>query len=133
MEQFLKVYEVLYKKAKVDLNLAKLALENFENGDIELDLEVVMFHLQQCAEKLIKSLMDYNKIAFKKTHDILELIECAKENNIMLIKNIENLVPLTDYSVEGRYAILHDDIEDAHKYIKFLEEFKAFVEDTVSK
>ena len=55
--EFLKQYEVLYKKAKTDLKVAKNILEDFENGDDELDLEVVMFHLQQSTEKLLKSLL----------------------------------------------------------------------------
>ena len=55
--EFLKQYEVLFKKAKTDLKAAKILLEKFEEGDEELDLETVMFHLQQCAEKLLKSLL----------------------------------------------------------------------------
>ena len=73
--EFLKQYEVLYKKAKADLKAAKILLENFEDGVEELDLETIMFHLQQCAEKLLKSLLAYNKIHFTKTHDIEKLLE----------------------------------------------------------
>ena len=72
-KEFLKQYEILLKKATVDLNTAKVILENFELGEIELDLEVIMFHLQQSSEKLIKSILDYNKIKFPYSHDIKEL------------------------------------------------------------
>jgi len=37
---FLKQYEILYKKARTDLKVAKNILEDFENGDDELDIEV---------------------------------------------------------------------------------------------
>ncbi len=73
-KKLLKQYEILFKKAKVDLNIAKLAMVAFKKGDIELDLEVIMFHLQQSVEKFIKTLLDYNTIKFPHTHDIEELI-----------------------------------------------------------
>ena len=126
--EFLKQYEVLFKKARTDLKVEKNILEDFENGDDELDLETIMFHLQQCAEKLIKSLLAYNKQHITKTHDLEKLVEIAKENNIQIIDNHEELISLTEYAVEGRYAIIHDDIDDAHNYIKLLEEFKFFVQ-----
>jgi HEPN domain-containing protein len=125
--EFLKQYEVLYKKAKADLKAAKILLENFEDGVEELDLETIMFHLQQCAEKLLKSLLAYNKIHFTKTHDIRKLLNEIKQNDIKLNDDYLELINLTYYSVEGRYAIIHDDLEDANKYIKILEKLSDFV------
>jgi len=125
--EFLKQYEVLYKKAKTDLKVAKNILEDFENGDDELDLEVVMFHLQQSTEKLLKSLLALNSLHFTKTHDIEQLINCTKSNSIKIPDNIEKLINLSDYAVEGRYAIIHDDIEDTHQYIDILDTFKTFM------
>jgi len=83
-EKFLKQYEILFKKAKVDLNTAKLVMDSFEEGEIELDLEIVMFHLQQSVEKFLKTLIDYNKIKFPHTHDI--------EDAGKYIKFIDNLL-----------------------------------------
>jgi HEPN domain-containing protein len=125
--EFLKQYEILFKKARTDLKVAKNILEDFENGDDELDLEVVMFHLQQCSEKLLKSILAFNKQHFLKTHDIKNLIFTCTENNIDLIDNINILIPLTDYAVEGRYAVIHDDLDDGDKYIKILNELLEFV------
>ncbi len=122
MGKFLKQYEILYKKAKVDLNTAKVILESFENGNIELDLEVVYFHLQQCAEKLVKALLDYKKIKFPHNHNIRELINIAYDNSIQ-IDNKEELSQLTQYAVEGRYSIIHDDFDDTDIYIKILDTF----------
>lgn len=53
--EFLRQYEILLKKARTDLKVAKNILEDFEKGDEDLDLEVVMFHLQQSVEKLLIS------------------------------------------------------------------------------
>ncbi|MEA2019843.1 MAG: HEPN domain-containing protein [Campylobacterota bacterium] len=128
---FLKQYEILLKKAKVDLKVSKNLLEDFENGDDELDLDVIMFHLQQSAEKLLKSLLSYSKLHYTKTHDIKSLIDALKDNNIEISIKIELFIPLTDYAVEGRYAIVHDDLSDVDKYIKKLDSLVLFVESKI--
>jgi len=132
-KKLLKQYEILFKKAKVDLNIAKLAMVAFKKGDIELDLEVIMFHLQQSVEKFIKTLLDYNTIKFPHTHDIEELILLANKKNIKIIDNIESCIHLSDYAVEGRYAIIHDDINDAEQYIELLEELLKFVKVKINR
>jgi len=44
-----------------------------------------------------------------------------KKDDIKNIANLNELENLTQYAIEGRYAILHDDMEDAEKYIDILE------------
>ncbi len=127
-EEFLKQYEILFKKATVDFNMAKLAMVAFEKGDIELDLEVIMFHLQQSVEKFIKALLDYNKVRFPHSHDIEELIAIINSKNIRIFDEIKAFIALSVYSVNGRYAVIHDDINDAEKYIVLLEKLLKFVE-----
>ncbi len=125
---FLKQYEILYKKARTDLKVAKNILEDFENGDDELDLEVIMFHLQQSTEKLIKSLLAYNRLHFTKTHSIAYLLDAITKNGIEIIEDAQKLIPLTEFAVEGRYAILHDDLDDVDKYIVIVSELLEFVD-----
>ena len=120
-KKFLKQYEIFFKKAIVDLNSAKVILASFEKGDIELDIEVIFFHLQQSAEKLLKTLLDFHQIKFPRTHDLQILVNLLEENEIKL-DNSKELLPLSIYAVEGRYAILHDDLEDVDKYIEILED-----------
>ena len=129
--EFLKQYEILYKKARVDLKASKILLKDFEKGDEELDLEAIMFHLQQTAEKLLKSLLAFNKLHFTKTHDLEQLLNAINENNIKIIDNIEILLPLSDYAVEGRYAIIYDDLDNADKYIEILDELIKFVKEEI--
>jgi len=121
--KFLKTFEILFNKSIVDLNVAKITHRSYEKGEIQLALEVVFFHLQQSAEKLIKSLLDLNKIKFPHTHDLENIINLLKENNIKSVNNIDLLIPLSEYAVDGRYAVLHDDIEDVNIYINLLEKF----------
>jgi len=131
MAKFLKTYEILLKKAQVDFNMAKLALDNFEKGDIELDLEVIMFHLQQCAEKIIKSYLDFNNIQFPRSHDLKYLVDLLQEKNLLFFdtKYIDFVTLLTQYAVEGRYAVIHDDIQSAEQYLEFLAELIKFVKE----
>ena len=83
--------------------------------------------LQQSAEKLIKSILTKNKITFKKTHDIENLISIAEDNNIVLMEDIAELIDLNDYAVEGRYDIICDDIEDSARYFLLVSNLIEFV------
>lgn len=80
--EFVKQYVILHKKAKTDLRVAKILLEGFEKGDNELDVEVIMFHLQQCAEKLLKSILAFNEQHFTKIHSIETLVESLRNCEI---------------------------------------------------
>jgi len=125
--KFLKQYEILFLKAKEDFVAAKYLLDGFNNHNLELNLEIVFFHFQQCAEKLIKSLLDLHNIKFPHSHDIEDLINLLNKNNIQSIDNIELLEDLSEYAVEGRYAIVHDDLYNADKYIVILNKLLEFV------
>ena len=127
MGKFLKQYEILYKKARADLKAAKILYEDFEKGDDELDIETIMFHLQQCAEKLFKSLLSFNNIHITKTHDIERLLCILAENGIEVPKETKELIFLNEFAVEGRYAIIHDDIDDAKKYMIILDNLVEYV------
>jgi len=126
-KEFLRQYEVFLKKAITDFRAAKNLLRDFEDGEIELDLEIIFFHLQQTGEKLLKSLLSKNKLDFPRSHDLKLLVKILKSNNIEFIENIEELIPLTDYAVEGRYAVMHDDLGEVDKYIEILNKLIEFV------
>ena len=119
--------DLLLYKAIIDFNSAKILFEMFEKGEIEIDIEKVYFDLQQSAEKLIKSILTKNKITFKKTHDIENLILMEEKNNLELMENISELVDLNDYAVEGRYDIICDDIEDSSRYFLLVSNLIEFV------
>jgi len=120
-------------KAIVDFNSAKCLLDNFEKQNIEIDIEKIYFDFQQSAEKLLKSILTYNGISIKKTHDLEELIRICFENNIKLIENIETLIDLNEYAVEGRYDIICDDINDAPLYTDIIQTFIKFTQEKINK
>ena len=120
MAKFMKHYEILLNKAKVDLKAAQNLYHDITSGDEELDYEVVLFHLHQCAEKLMKSLLAFQGIDYPKVHDLELLANTLNEHNIESGLNTELLIELSDYAVEGRYAFIHEDIKNIEKYINML-------------
>ncbi|WP_457743698.1 HEPN domain-containing protein [Sulfurimonas sp.] len=114
-------------KAEIDLNTAKYLLEAFNADKIDIDIEKIYFELQQCSEKCFKALLSKENIRIPKIHDLEELIELCVDHNIYLIDNLEVLTKLNDYAVEGRYSIIHDDINDSENFIKLLEIFLKYI------
>ena len=131
-ERYLRQFEVFLGKAAVDLTAAKVLLDSFNDDDSELDLDVVMFHLQQGAEKALKAILDYHQVKFPHTHDIENLIELIGLEKIEIYKDADQLVPLSEYAVEGRYGVIHDDIDDAEHYIQLLQDLLGFVRGVVA-
>ena len=108
-------------KAIVDLNSARYLLEAFNEDKIDIDIEKIYFELQQSAEKLLKSILSKHAITFPKSHDIEQILALCKQHGIELIENVEVLIELSDYAVEGRYSIIHDDLNESEKYIEIIE------------
>ena len=133
MVKYLKQYELFFKKAGVDFKAAKNLYEDFQKGDSELDLEVIFFHLQQTAEKLLKALLSFMQINFPKIHDLEELLNLIRQNNINLQTDDEKITDLGDYAVEGRYSIIHDDFEDANDYFNLISRLKDDIESIIFK
>jgi HEPN domain-containing protein len=120
MAEFLKHYRVLLNKARVDLKAATNLYGDIKKGDTELDYEVVLFHLHQCAEKFMKSILAFHEIDYPKIHDLENLASLLDKRHIQTGLDIELLVELSDYAVEGRYAFLQEETGDIEKYITML-------------
>jgi len=108
-------------KAIIDLNSAKYLLDGFYKDNVEIDIEKIYFELQQSAEKAFKSLLSKHGIKFPKSHDIEQLIRICEEESIPLFQNIEKLIELSDYAVEGRYSIISDDLNNSEIFIRLVE------------
>jgi HEPN domain-containing protein len=81
----------------------------------------VLFHLHQSAEKYIKSLLAFNNVEYPKVHDLELLSQLCNSNDISTGMDIELLIELSDFAVEGRYSYIFDKIDEVEKYIKMLE------------
>jgi HEPN domain-containing protein len=117
-------YEILFKKADADLALVEHALA-LEDKPIEVD--IIFFHLQQAVEKYLKALVCYNGVHFEKIHDIDKIITLCRSSSIELPDYIDVFIELNPYAVEGRYAVIADDIDDAERFAKLLKQLREFV------
>lgn len=108
--------DLFFYKASADYNAAKLLFSFFNSGEQQFDLEVVLFHLQQSVEKLIKALLSHGRIETPRTLDLEKLVNAVLDEGIH-IPDIDFLFPLTQFAVEGTYSILLDDIHETEEYI----------------
>ena len=74
-------------------------------GNDSVAPEIMLFHLQQGVEKLLKALFTLHSVRFPRTHDLDELVELAEYNGIALPPFMKILTELSPYAVEWRYAI----------------------------
>ena len=65
--------------------------------------DIVCFHAQQCAEKYLKALLTKHRVAFPKTHDLLDLLDLAKRKEITLELVRPMLEYLQPYAIDFRY------------------------------
>lgn len=61
------------------------------------------FHAQQCAEKYLKARLCEAGVEFRKTHDLVSLLESLLPEDPMWETFREDLAYLTDFSVTFRY------------------------------
>jgi HEPN domain-containing protein len=115
---FVKYYELLLQKAAVNMRSAIILYNDFQNGNSVLDIEVILFHLQQAAEKCLKAVLSFHQINYQRVHDLEVLVNLIIENSIPLQINSIRLIDLSDFAVEGRYSVIHDDLVDAEKYFQ---------------
>ena len=64
---------------------------------------VIGFHCQQCIEKLLKAWLTWRSIEFRKTHDIVELLDLVASQDAKLAGLLENTAVLSHYAVATRY------------------------------
>ena len=87
----------LMSKAAHDLRAAEIGIEN------EAPLDTVAFHLQQCAEKLIKAFLNWKQVQYPKTHDLGALLDLAVPYQADLESFRQRLLAMGSYAVEMRY------------------------------
>jgi len=69
----------------------------------EVDVSVACFHAQQAVEKAIKAVMCLENLAFRRTHDLAELVGEVQDSGLVFPVGADRLRRLTPYAVEFRY------------------------------
>ena len=111
-------WQILLRKAKADLNAATILYR--ENG---ISKEVVMFHLEQAVEKLIKAVLDKNNINYAEIENLFELIKLSQERFDFDDEQLNLLGELNEYRFEEyseKFEI--NDAENIDKYFDFISE-----------
>lgn len=65
--------------------------------------EVIGFHAQQAVEKLLKALLSHRCVAFRRTHDLTELLDLLVHNGIVVPPQIFDVRRLGPFAAEFRY------------------------------
>lgn len=113
--------QTYYYFAVQDLAAARILL-----ASNEIDIQVIMFHLQQCVEKLLKAVLSHRRIEISRTHDIERLVILCQESEVKLPGYVEDFVDLSLFAVEGRYALIHDDVHDAQKIMRKVQDLQEY-------
>jgi HEPN domain-containing protein len=93
--------KVLLRKAQDDERLALLAVSESTIAD-----EQIGFLTQQAVEKGIKAVLSFRGIAYRRTHDLSELIDLLKSAGIPYPPDMDASVALTPFAAEMRYDYL---------------------------
>lgn len=95
----------LFAKATQD----EVAVDRLIN-DVSVADEVVGFHLQQAAEKLLKAVLAQHGIDVRKTHNLVYLIDRLGEYDVSLPAHLLTLHSLNPFAVEYCYELLDDEV-----------------------
>lgn len=77
------------------------------------DDEAIGFHAQQSIEKCLKAVLAAKAIPFRKTHDLVELVDLLKDRLHLTPPHIEMLDQLNPFAVTFRYEFL--DLEPVNR------------------
>jgi HEPN domain-containing protein len=77
------------------------------------DDEAIGFHAQQAIEKCLKAVLAAKAIPFRKTHDLVELVDLLKDRLQLTPPHVEMLDQLNPFAVTFRYEFL--DLEPVNR------------------
>jgi HEPN domain-containing protein len=102
----LKLAKKFLRKADQDMTV----LEKWRQ-DPDIAGEILGFHAQQAAEKMLKAILSHEGIEVPFTHRLTDLIDLGKEHGIVLPERLEDIRFLTPFAVEFRYDLCEEDEE----------------------
>ena len=91
-------------------------------------LDTVTFHCQQAIEKYLKAYLIFQDIQFKRSHDLIYLLDLITVKDSDFGQHYDTLVELEGYAVEIRYPnetifLTKDKVENAIKTAKDIRDF----------
>lgn len=101
------------EKAEGDFKVARREIQTADPV-----YEAVCFHAQQCAEKYLKALLEEQIIVFRKTHDLVELIDLSGGQLPELDPLRTKLAHLSMFGIATRYPGVQADQHAADEALK---------------
>ena len=123
--------ELLFAKAKDDETLLEEIIFNEKVRD-----EIIGFHAQQAAEKLLKALLMAKNIPYRRTHDLRELIDLTRDNGIEFPESLMEIRTLSPFAVEFRYDYIPMEEEEEfnrQKALEMVQQLRKWVENILLK
>lgn len=84
----------------------------------------ICFHAQQSAEKYLKAFLVQERLAFPKTHDLLQLPQLCQGRHALLQSLHPLLEMLNAYSIIPRYPGEEPTVEEAKEAVKIAQEVR---------
>ena len=91
---------------------------------------------KQAAEKLLKALLMAKKIPYSRTHDLRELIDLIRDNDIEFPESLMVIRTLSPFAVEFRYDYIPMEEEEEfnrQKALEMVQQLRKWVENTLLK
>lgn len=95
------VHALLLASAQQDLAACKLLACGAGIGDA-----VIGFHAQQSIEKSLKAVLSARMIEFRRTHDLISLLDLLQDHKLPAPPQADWLDELNPYAVEARYGTI---------------------------
>jgi HEPN domain-containing protein len=92
------IVESWLTKADHDLTTAHLVQNHLPDFK-----DTITFHCQQAVEKLLKSYLIYLNITFRRSHDLIYLLDIIEQPELFTREDYDRVARLQDYAVEIRY------------------------------
>lgn len=95
------IFVLLIDSASQDVAACKLLADSPGIGDA-----IVGFHAQQAIEKSLKAVLSARMIEFRRTHDLISLLDLLQDNGVLAPPEADWLDELNPYAVEARYGTI---------------------------
>lgn len=122
---------LLLAKARDDETVLEEIISNEKIRD-----EIIGFHAQQAAEKLLKALLMAKNIPYRRTHDLRELIDLIRDNGIEFLESLMEIRILSPFAVEFRYDYIPLEEEEEfnrQKALEMVQQLRKWVENKLLK
>jgi HEPN domain-containing protein len=84
------------------------------------------FHAQQAVEKALKAVLAHAGVAFRRTHDIAELLDLLDDSGLPAPPHADRLDEFNPYAVEMRYGLIEPSGLDRSATARWLQDVIAW-------